>query len=231
MINTKQELENLWKDGKFNSLDSLLSRGFVYSKICPSKILITGINPSMRRGEEKADYDSFKYQDVIKADAYFKKLHGLFPNTLAESNFAYTDLFYHRNTKQIGLKQLDNANNPEGLAFLVEQLKITYKRIECVQPKLITVFNKGSWKYWGKTFNEKSRKNVWMGYQFKKIDGFENFYKITGTRDSTERISKTPTQLNDTYVYFSTFIGYLSRQKTEEIKIELKQVLEYVKLI
>jgi hypothetical protein len=231
MINTKEEIQKLWNDEKFNSLNPLLSRGFVFSEIQKSDILITGINPSMRKGDEIVDYDSFKYQDLIKYERYFKKLHGLFPTKIAECFFQYTDLFYHRNTEQIGIKQLESANNPEGLAFLVEQLNITYKRIECSKPKLITVFNKGSWKYWGKNYNSKTGAEIWMGYNFKRVEGFENLFEITGSIDVAGRVTKKPTQLKGTFVYFSSFIGYLSQKQITEIKIELKKVLEYAKLI
>ena len=100
MTNTITELEKIWNNKEFRTLEVVKSNSFVFSEISEAPILITGINPSKRKGEEVVNYSSYKYQDLIVSDRYFKKLHDIFPDSLNKNAFTYTDLFYHRNTEQ-----------------------------------------------------------------------------------------------------------------------------------
>lgn len=228
----KSELTELWKEALKlpDNLKEVGIRPFVYCKNKPvpdtkKKLLIVGINPSFRKNEPANEsYDYFDFQEIIEGkerDAYFHKIHETIPEDKRFSQL-YSDLFYLRQTEQVGLK--DFMENPVGLAFLVEQLKITQNYIEALKPDLIVIFNKGSWKYWG--LEAKRESNIWMGYQFEKDENL-NLHRIKGLHGSTQRINRSlsATKLLGTPVYFSKYLKYLSQAERARIAKELGEIM------
>lgn len=231
-MNIVQRLDEIWSQDYNKSLPSELQRGY---RFCDNKerksFLITGINPSFRKGE---DIGSKSFDFLVNShDNYFspikKMLFDKEFNIDLRYDTAYADLFYFREKNQNFLqKQLLTTEN--GIRFVVDQLNLTQHIIEdIIQPKVIVVKNKESWAYWGKLFEQFGW--VWMGYKFEFIQNIEcgELFKITGLIDSEERIAPeiTETNLIGSIVLFSQHINqYTPKEKrpTARQLFDIKQL-------
>ena len=205
----ENSLSKLWSNYQNEyGQNPIFKREYVFAIPRKSDILITGINPS-NNGKPKHSF-SFDEADY----RYFTKLKKIAPNA------TYLDLFYIRGIQN---ELNEFTNNSIGILFLADQLKLTQELIEeIVKPKLILVFNKGSWGYWGYYENI-----IWMGYEFKfeKELEFGKLMRITGLKKHPERISSniTKTNLENTLVYFSKYLNYTSNEEIAKIKEEIEQ--------
>lgn len=232
-FNQKREkaLSDLWKKytPKFSGkLKEVVSRGYVFSKVdnIENIVLITGINPSFRKNGKIEASHYFKFNDIeVQNDYYYRKIKNTLPVLASKFNIEYTDLFYFRQTEQVKLK--DFFDDKVGINFLVEQLCITKSFIEELKPKLIIVFNKGSWAFWGKEYNSKKDTLTWLGYDFKQIETL-NLYEIVGLLNSKEIICNRETSLKGHKIYFSKSLKYLSNIELEGIKEDLREVFKTI---
>ncbi len=211
-----EELEKIWeRHQKDLDNNSVFKRRFVYARPQKSDILITGINPS-DNGESSHSYTF----DTAK-NAYFTRLKKI------DKNAAYIDLFYIRG-KQIVISEFLHSS----LLFMVDQLELTQKTIEeYIMPKLILVFNKESWRFWGFYAN---KKNIWMGYdlEFVKDMKYGKLMKIKGLINHPDRVLKvSDTNLKGTVIYFSKYLNRCSNNELEIIKTEVEELKSNLNLI
>lgn len=234
-INSKVDgaLDSLFQKylSKFDApeLREIVSRRYVYSKVdINSKVLIMGFNPSYPKNKNFADHRSYDFKNnEVKNYPYFKKLHALFKDYQKELQPGYLDLFYHRHSKQIKIKEF--LNDEHGLLFLCEQLMITQQILESVTPRIIFLFNKQGANFLGKnkkSYPSNKGKNIWLGYDFEATE-VSGLFTIKGFVNSDERINtqQTKTNLEGSYVYFSRF---LPRDKDSE---EMNRIRKDIKLI
>ena len=178
-------LEQIWNDStliKFKE-SILFERKYWYPiNEGQSDILITGINPSYRKGDDNPWPIPVKnLLHRSKYDPYWSPLSRIvFEDREWESgrkgldyrmNTSVLDLFYFREKDQKYLRDtiISSWSEQESISFLVNQLRLTQKRIESfIKPKLIIVKNKESQAYWGK-LNSVDNECIWMGYQFEDI--------------------------------------------------------------
>jgi len=204
------ELEDIWNKHQNNLKDdSVFKRKFVFARPQKSKILITGINPS-----DNGDcIHSFTYETA--KHAYFTKLRKI------ETDAAYLDLFYVRGEQRIISTLL---NSDIGLPFMLDQLKLTQRIIEdIVMPKLILVFNKESWGFWGYYAKESI---IWMGYDLELVEemNYGNLMRIKGFVNHPDRISdRTQTNLKGSLIYFSK---YMNRSSDDDFANVNKEVMK-----
>ncbi|OFY39341.1 MAG: hypothetical protein A2X18_07245 [Bacteroidetes bacterium GWF2_40_14] len=244
----KQKLEDLWKKyeekisesarciennqtrERVELLKDVLSHKWMYSKVEDCKILITGINPSSDEKNDKKENppDFFKLKTC--PNPYYKSLIEMVGELITVTD--YLDLFTFRKTAQSTISTF--LNDPIGLDFIAEHLAITQHIIEQLNPYIIIVANKGSWKFWGKIADKDKNGefyNIWMGYKYEPVDdelfsvNFSNksrnyeICKISGLKDEKEggnqRVSKdiTETNLVGTIVVFTYMSGYLDRKQ------------------
>lgn len=194
-------------------------------------ILITGINPSFRKGDGNREKSSFSFNNEdVKTDLYFKKIRNTVLN-FNNLNLEYTDLFYLRQTEQAKLE--DFKRNKKGLEFLRKQLCITQEYIEKLKPKMIIIFNKGSWDFWGKNYDSSrnANKKVWMGYDFINSNEIENLFFINGLINDKERVWQeiNDTSLIGTPVFFSIYLNYLPSKETTKITLQLQSAMGILK--
>lgn len=242
----KELLEKLWSEYKDkldkSELKTIVERNYVYSTIPESEkniILVVGINPSFRINEKNTEAFPFSFNDkkVCEDDQYYKRIKQIVPEDTS-FRIEYTDLFYYRATKQ----EVENEflKDDTGLEFMAKQLCITRNFIEEIQPKLIVVFNKGSWKYWGKEYNERKDSNVWMGYTFSpnfevqsnnRKENEEISFLIEGFRSSNQRVCNElkETILKGIPIYFSKHLAYLSQKEKDTISEDLRLIIESIK--
>jgi len=203
----------------------IINRGYIYSVLEPQReILICGINPSYRVTDLNRDnYNCFKFDDFKTKEqdkrGYFRKFHEM----LGDKKANYLDIFYQRHTDQ---KELFKFVKDEkgGLSFLISQLLVSQMKIEELKPKLILVFNRLAATFFG--VHEKNGHSVWMGYDFKKVDGDDNLYEITGVKALAGKVNSdlVKTSLVGTYVYFSRYFDQRTKKAiTEQIKSGVKQ--------
>lgn len=199
-LSLKAKLEQLFEQYKgvlqMPEQRSILEKGFVFSSIDrTADVLVMGINPSERTNFVNEDGISYDYP-VLKNDSYFKKFHQLL--SPYRHSITYCDLFYHKHSEQ---KKLNYFLKDElGKRFLKEQLLITKELITSVAPKLILVCNRKAATFFT---------TEWLGF---KVN--------TEIKNAPFNYSEI-TELNviaalDSYIYFSTFLGY--RTKPAAIK-------------
>lgn len=147
-------------------------------------VMLVGMNPSGKTGEEYYDYLSCK-------GGFWDPKHNMMGKY--DKYVSYMDLLPIRKTDQAYVDSID----PKLRARLLE---VTQKHIEKLSPKLIIVVNRNSLYYWGS--NEDA---TWMGYQLgepiKQLKGRWNLYKIQGLKtDKTDRINSEINNTNLTYL-------------------------------
>lgn len=208
----KTKLDEIWERYKLSlGHNETYQKGYVYSIPRRSNILVTGINPSYN-GKPSHPF----YYDTAD-NQYFKNLRIIAPDA------TYLDLFNVRGNQHC---IAEIAKLQEGLFFLADQLRYTQELIEdTVKPRLILVFNKGSWGYWGYDPNPSI---VWMGYEFEFVIELEygRLMRITGLKDSPLRIAQhlKTTNLNGCLVYFSKYLNYTSNLTLGKIKAEVDSI-------
>ena len=227
-MDIKQRLDEIWSLEFIKCLPPQIQRGYSFAENNEQKpILVTGINPSFRDGQDQVGNTSYNLDFYeMKPDNYFspikKMLHDDELNIDLRNDAAYMDLFYFREQDQEFLKK-QILPLPEGLRFTIEQLNLSQHIIEdIIRPSLIVVKNKESWAYFGKLFEEKGW--VWMGYQFEFIQNMEcgEMLRITGLLDSNERIAPEikETNLKGTFVLFTNHINqYTPTEKRPKAKL------------
>ncbi|MBN2730632.1 MAG: hypothetical protein JXR53_15515, partial [Bacteroidales bacterium] len=163
------DLFNLYK-GKMQNpeLKQVLERCCVTSlPDLNADTLICGINPSYNN---KCP-ENFKFSDLKNAP-YFSTLHDIISDCKSKDSIEYIDLFCFRHTDQKIIWQF--TEDPIGLEFIVEHLKITQQIIEEMHPKTILVFNRTAAIFFGVNANpnadEPEKRNIWMGYKFSGIN-------------------------------------------------------------
>lgn len=227
------KLEKIW-DNYSNKLGGnayfakILNRGYMYSDAKACDILIVGINPSCRKGDEKLSYNNFLFSNA--RDRYFNKFHDIIKavDPLGKFKVDYIDLLNIRITEQ---KQLGNFfKSQHGMEFICEQLKISQKTIESLKPKLILVFNSLAGNMFG--VNAKSTgdefNNVWLGYDFYEPEKYKCKI-ISGLKSSKERINKEcikDTNLIGVPIYFSKYIGRAKKSDITQIKEDIKEIVD-----
>lgn len=244
MENIKTRLSKIWGNSKFENIQYLKDRGFVFCMNNEQKdILILGMNPSCRNGEEGYQGASFCFSSAIeKGDVYFSPIKRML---LSENNSidlrqdcAYLDIFSFREKTQDKLKKEILVG--DNIQFLVKQLEVTQDTIEnVIKPKLIVIKNKEASVYWGLLAEEENI--IWMGYDLKYIKDVKNgeyevgkLYKINGLLDSSQRINShtiTSTNLKGSYVLVTPHINqYLKKEKRPTPKL-LKELLSEAKKV
>ncbi len=174
-------------------LKQIVKRGYVFSEVnYKADVLIMGINPSQRTDFVSSNGFSYNFKD-LQEDRYFKKLHNLLIDF--DRDVTYCDLFYQKHSEQ---KEIDYfLSSTLGKGFLKDQLSLTKSLITKISPKLILLFNRKAASFFTPE---------WLGYQIEDLkedsrfreSGISNLHKIKGT---------------NTYIYFSTFIGYRTRKE------------------
>lgn len=213
-------------------LNGILERGICYSEIKEAhRILVTGMNPSFRKGDPacKEYVSRYDYQAVVKGgkDRYFTTFDKLFPAEFRRE-VAYLDLLNIRETNQQAVWKF--CKDPQGLQLVANNLRINQLFIEqVVRPRLIMVKNRGSWCFWGKEATADA--NIWMGYRFERVEGSEHLpcgelLRITGLIDHPDRVSHAAlreTNLRGTLVLFTNHFQYRSAAllPTPELLAEL----------
>lgn len=217
----EKRLEEIWGSQYMESLPSWLrKRRYMYADpdlVRTPDLLITGINPSFRKGEKEQLLEwhgPSKYnfnpevwrENKLKAgkkgvrwDTYFGPMYKMLccDNINLLDRFDYLDIFHFREqdqsklVKEILHNRKNKEENQDGKCFIADELNLTQHIIEdMIQPKLILVKNKESWAYWGKLKDEGF---IWMGYDFEKIKDYINgeleLYRITGLLNSDKRIA------------------------------------------
>lgn len=213
-------------------LNGILERGICYSEIEePHRILVTGMNPSFRKGDPACEKNEvpFNYRAVVKSgeDRYFTAFDRLFPEAYRQE-VAYLDLVNIRETKQQTTWKF--IKDPKGLELFAANLRLTQLLIEqTVRPRLIMVKNHGAWGLWGK--DATAEENIWMGYRFEPVEGFDalpcgKVLRITGLIDHPDRVTYhdlKETNLKGSLVLFTQDLQRCSADKrpTPELMAEL----------
>lgn len=226
-MNYLTELEIIWTDYLKNKLPEsifeVVKRGFHVSQNEAQKdILITGINPSFRKGEKEIsikDFYSFELEKINEEwDPYWSPLKRILfnkENVDFREITAYVDIFSFREQNQNFLRK-EILKSDGGIEFISNQLALTQRTIEeIIKPKVIIVKNKESAAYWGKYANEGM---IWMGYDFEKIEDCNagEIYRINGFVNSPDRIKNElkESNLKNSIVLFSHHINqYTKREK------------------
>jgi len=127
------EIEYLWTDNKFESID-IKERGFgVQKEINCNALFFIGINPSYNNKPGSVYYENLHGE----THRYFKKFIEI--SEEVDMKWTHLDLLYIRETSQNIIKSL--AQTPLGHEFIDEQLKITKKLIEMAKPQIVVVNN------------------------------------------------------------------------------------------
>ena len=233
-MNITQRLDEIWSQAYIKSLPSELQRGY---RFCDNKerksFLITGINPSFRKGSSIGSKPFYIDFFDNSHDNYFSPIKKMLFDEEASidlrNDTAYADLFYFREKNQNFLqKQLLTTEN--GIRFIVDQLNLTQHIIEdIIQPKVIVVKNKESWAYWGKLFEQFGW--VWMGYKFEFIQNIEcgKLFKIIGLIDSDDRIAP---EIKETNLIGSVvlFTQHMNQYTPREKRPTARQLLDIKRL-
>lgn len=157
-----------------SSADKLLDRGFVFQfdeEIMNPDVLFVGINPSYKHGSIKEELYYTKEQAL--QHSYFKPFenieYDLKQRYKNQITWTHMDMLVFRETQQSFIR--DNLfRSQKGLEFLMDQLTISKKVLEHIQPKVMVVSNtmarellgRNRWsKEYGKEYG------VWMGLEFK----------------------------------------------------------------
>lgn len=226
-------LSEIWNREYMGDLPSLIKdNGYAYADNVKKDILITGINPSLREGEQtgivhgaiKNIWDNDKY------DTYWSPIKKMLHDGDVDlrDRTDYLDIFYFRKKEQDFLKK-EILDKRAGIKFVVDQLNLTQHIIEdVVAPKLLVVKNKESHAYFGKLYDEKGW--VWMGYKFEHIKDLKcgELCKISGLIDSNERVAPEikSTNLKGTLVLFAKHINQYTSLKERPTAQLLQSLIE-----
>ena len=234
----EKRISEIWNSNYMENLPLWVKqRKYMYADPVKADLLITGINPSFRKGDEeqltnwhgpsKYNFNPEKWRDDklkkgkkgIRWDTYFGPMYKMLysDNINLLDRFDYLDIFHFREQDQSKLSKeilkRGKEDNESGIQFIADELNLTQHIIEdFIRPRLILVKNKESWAYWGK---QKDDGLIWMGYEFAKIkdyiSGELELYMITGLLNSDKRIAQEfnseNTCLKGCYVLFAKHIN------------------------
>jgi hypothetical protein len=241
-MNYEKELEQIWSDYLKRDLSAnvkrVIERGYVACQNYNQKdILITGINPSFRKGakSEKSFY-SFELELMNeKWDRYWGPLKKILfnkENVVIDyrDKSAYVDLFSFREQDQNFIKT-EILKSDGGIVFIAKQLALTQIAIEeIIKPKVIIIKNKESAAYWGKYTNEGL---IWLGYDFEKIENCNagEIYRINGFVNSSERINSNlkESNLKNSIVLFSHHINQYTKKEKRPTPETISRLFELYK--
>lgn len=233
-MDIRERLLEIWTKPYIKELpESILKRGFNFSENNDAKdILITGINPSFRIGEDEGN-TSFNFKIIAnetKYDPYWTSLKRMMTNEEINllNQSAYLDIFYFREKEQKFLTH-EILSNTHGISFIKDQLILTQHLLEhVIKPKLIIVKNKESTAYWGKY---RGKGIIWMGYQLEieQNTPFGELYKITGLINSPERIAPEieNTKLKNCSILFTSHINQYTRKDKRPTPIFINSLLQH----
>ena len=188
---------------------AIAEEGFVFSEVNPkAKILVMGINPSLRNDFVGSNKYSYNYEH-LSTDRYFKKFSTLLKG-FEQFGITYCDLFYQRHTEQ---KQIEHfLKDEKGRDFLKSQLAITKEVIEHISPELILLFNIKGAMFFSKE---------WIGYTLEqRAQQKPHFEQI----DDLYSINEL-----ETSIYCSSFLGYRTRKEAfTRIQTDIPQLLKLI---
>lgn len=232
-MDINKKLLEIWNKDYLNELPEIIKeRGFNYSvNYEPKDILITGINPSFRKGDINGNicFDFKLISKETKYDTYWTSLKKIVADehiNLIE-NTGCLDLFYFRERDQKFLTK-NILSNSAGLTFIAEQLNLTQHIIEdIIKPKVIIVKNKESAGYWGKLADKGI---LWMGYELEFVENttFGELYKIKGLINSSERIAPEikETNLENTLILFTVHINQYTKKEKRPTPSFINELLK-----
>lgn len=206
----------------------LNNRGFVYQydedeQDC--ELLFIGMNPSYTvKHELTGENPQYKGHYTRNTERGYFKPFGIIHNDLLREcpttykNWTHIDLFVFRETNQKIVERL--MKDEMGSSFLFEQLIITRKRIEHIQPKVIVVNNALAREFTGinRRGDGENEYGVWMGYKFIFDDEFGS-YRITND-----------VRLKDTHVLFTSMLSgqrALDLGSRERLVWQIKRILNH----
>lgn len=147
-----------------------------YNPLAPEKIrrgglLFIGLNPSIRKDAEPVEFNKKleNYGFPPKTDKYFGKFWEIAEKTGFIDNWSHFDLLFLRGDQKFVEKTLKDIDN-QGHVFIWEQLQISKKLLENVDPELIVISNKLAVEFTGKNKIEKNGEvfGEWMNCQFEQ---------------------------------------------------------------
>ncbi len=213
-----KRLDEVFSQYENSQFRDIVNRRWVFcnnEKKTDADLLFVGINPSYIEG--KVYVPIYNIEDAVKG---YKRYYGVFKN-LAEdvsNNWAYMDLFYFRETEQ---KKIDEIMSQEkGVAFICNQLQLSFDILQVIAPKVIVVCNKRIHDFWGKNRTTDNR-NVWMGFKFKDTENGDVKTIIGVDSDFI-----TPNKLKADWNPKIVFSRHLSRTK-KELRDSLKEIIKY----
>jgi hypothetical protein len=197
-----QDYKNVWEKYKSSELDSptisstdkLLARGFVFQfdeEIIKPDVLFVGINPSYKHSSIKEELYYTKQQAL--QHSYFKPFKNIEDDLKKRYNkditWTHMDMLVFRETKQSFIAD-HLFRSPEGLKFLMDQLTISKKVLEHIQPKVIVVSNTMARELLGRNRGIKiggEEYGHWMGLEFEfdesiGTDVIINHETLSGTK-------------------------------------------------
>lgn len=178
-----------------SSADKLLDRGFVFQfdeEIVKPDVLFVGINPSYKHGSLKEEL--FYTKEQALQHSYFKPFENIEYDLKKRYNnqitWTHMDVLVFRETQQSFIG--DNLfRSQRGLEFLMDQLTISKKVLEHIQPKVMVVSNTMARELLGrnKGVNQKTKEEFghWMGIDFEfdetiGTDVIINHETLSGTK-------------------------------------------------
>ena len=212
----KQKLDNLFTPkSKNETVQEIIKRGYVGSKVETNKILFVGINPSYVNGAKPESY-FYKVSDAIKEyPKHYKNFNALLLNTKYKGKWSYIDLFFFRETDQ---DKIDLMIRNE-IMFIVEQLRLTNEIIKSINPKVIIIANSKSANFFGinKIENKKGElTNIWLGLNF-EFDKNSGLMKVVGINDNSIIEQSDFTFYKDKLFLFTSTLTYMNKFEKERL--------------
>lgn len=156
-----KEIDRIFQHkSKKEELNEIIKRGFCYSEFEQKKLLFVGINPSYLKDLKPENFHYNVYKAVIDYKKHYAKFLDLLKNTKYEKDWTYIDLFFFRETNQNIISKIINSD----IDFIVNQLKLTNKIINEINPEIVVVCNSGASNFFG--INKIKEENIWLGYKF-----------------------------------------------------------------
>lgn len=208
----QKEIDDIWDNRLFAEI-SVIDRGYAISDNVEKKsLLFLGINPSYS-GENKSRHFYTLSQRENEYKRYFSKFEEISKDV--DLIWSHIDLLFLRETKQ---KFIDEIIRKEtnGLEFIWQQLQVSKKILEEINPKIIVVSNTKARQFLGK--EKKNGKNIWLGYDFEFNDNI-----------GTYQIKSKDSNLYNTPVFFSSMLTgqrALDNGSFERLKWHIKRTLK-----
>jgi hypothetical protein len=187
----EKELKQLFSNKKYQHLE-LVQRGFSYPAVVrKNAILFIGLNPSFTKGSESKKSKTPFYELAETGNyRYFTKFERL-SKELGEP-WTHIDMLALRETKQSKVKALIQQEN--GTDFILENLNLSKRILDIVEPKIIVVQNSLARTFLGRDIQEDGN-NKWLGYKFR-------FDPELGT----DRLISTNKSLDNKPVFFTSML-------------------------